>query len=108
LEIFLLNNLSKGYAFLSSCPQLLIITPILTADIKIRVYFAHKGCPWERGTNENFNGLVRQFFPKGTDFNKVSNYHINIVQNMLNGRPRRVLNWQTPYEAFIKIVALKA
>ena len=81
---------------------------ILTADTKIRVYFAHKGCPWERGTNENFNGLVRQFFPKGTDFNKVSNDHINKVQNMLNGRPRRVLNWQTPYEAFTKIVALKA
>ena len=65
---------------------------ILAADTKIRVYFAHKGCPWERGTNENFNGLVRQFFPKGTDFNKVSNYHINKVQNILNGRPRRVLN----------------
>ena len=81
---------------------------ILARDTKIRVYFAHKGSPWERGTNENFNGLVRQFFPKGTDFNKVSNYHINKVQNMLNGRPRRVLNWETPYEAFTRIVALKA
>ena len=79
----------------------------LAMETKVRVYFAHKGCPWERGTNENFNGLVRQFFPKGTDFNKVSNYHINKVQDLLNGRPRKVLSWETPYEVFGRSVALK-
>ncbi len=79
----------------------------LSAEAKIKVYFAHKGCPWERGTNENFNGLVRQFFPKGTDFNKVSYYQINKAQDLLNGRPRKVLDWDTPYEAFAKSVALK-
>ena len=79
----------------------------LAMETKVRVYFAHKGCPWERGTNENFNGLVRQFFPKGTDFNKVSNYHINKVQDLLNVRPRKVLSWETPYEVFGRSVALK-
>lgn len=79
----------------------------LTKEAKIKVYFAHKGCPWERGTNENFNGLVRQFFPKGTDFNKVSYYQINKAQDLLNGRPRKVLDWNTPYEAFAENVALK-
>ena len=79
----------------------------LSEDAKIKVYFAHKGCPWERGTNENFNGLVRQYFPKGTDFNKVSYYQINKAQHLLNGRPRKVLDWDTPYEAFAKSVALK-
>jgi len=79
----------------------------LTAQTNVRVYFAHKGCPWERGTNENLNGLVRQFFPKGTDFNKVSRYQINKVQDLLNGRPRRVLDYDTPYEVFARSVALK-
>lgn len=79
----------------------------LTKSSKVKVYFAHKGCPWERGTNENFNGLVRQFFPKGTDFNKVSYYEIRKAQDLLNGRPRKALDYYTPYEVFAKEVALK-
>lgn len=79
----------------------------LSADAKIKVYFTHKGCPWGRGTNEKFNGLVRQFFPKGSDFNKVSYYQVNKAQDLLNGRPRKVLDWEIPYEAFAKSVALK-
>ncbi len=78
----------------------------LTKSSKVKVYFAHKSSPWERGTNENFNGLVRQFFPKGTDFNKVTYYQIQKAQALLNGRPRRVLDYDTPYEAFAKEVAL--
>lgn len=77
---------------------------LFTKQTNIKVYFAHPGSPWERGTNENTNGLVRQFFPKGTNFNKVSRREIKKVQHLLNGRPRKILNWQTPYEIFNKLL----
>ena len=78
-----------------------------TIDTGIQVYFAHPGCPWERGTNENTNGLIRQYFPKGTDFTKVSTRRIKYVQRELNDRPRRVLHWKKPDEVFNQLVALK-
>lgn len=77
---------------------------LFTKQTKVKVYFAHPASPWERGTNENTNGLIRQFFPKGTDFNKVSRREIKKVQHLLNGRPRKTLNWQTPYEVFNKLL----
>lgn len=73
---------------------------LLTQDTQVRVFFAHPHSPWERGTNENTNGLIRQFFPKGTDFSTVSRREIKHVQALLNSRPRRVLNWRTPSEVF--------
>jgi len=77
----------------------------LFTDISgVKVYFAHPASPWERGTNENTNGLIRQFFPKGTDFNKVSRKEIKHVQDLLNGRPRATLNWKTPFEALQDIM----
>lgn len=74
---------------------------LFSKQTKIRVYFAHPQSPWERGTNENTNGLLRQYFPKGKfDFNKIKRKEIKAVQNQLNGRPRKVLNWSTPLEVF--------
>jgi transposase, IS30 family len=70
----------------------------------VKVYFAHPRSPWERGTNENTNGLIRQFFPKGTDFNKISRAEIKKVQNLLNGRPRQTLNFQKPFEVFNQLI----
>ena len=70
----------------------------------VKVYFAHPRSPWERGTNENTNGLIRQFFPKGTDFNKVSRYEVKKVQNLLNGRPRQTLNFRKPFEVFNELI----
>lgn len=73
---------------------------LFTQTTGIRVYFAHPQSPWERGTNENTNGLLRQFFPKRTDFTQLSRRQIKQVQDLMNGRPRKVLNWRTPSEAF--------
>lgn len=78
-----------------------------TIDTGIHVYFAHPGSPWERGTNENTNGLIRQYFPKGTDFSKVSSREIKRVQRELNDRPRAVLHYKKPDEVINQLVALK-
>lgn len=78
-----------------------------TMDTGIAVYFAHPGSPWERGTNENTNGLIRQYFPKGTDFSTVSTREIKRVQRELNDRPRAVLHYQKPDEVINHLVALK-
>lgn len=72
----------------------------ITRKTNIRVYFSHGGSPWERGANENTNGLVRQFFPKGTDFTNISRREIKQVEKLLNGRPRKVLQWKKPEEVF--------
>jgi transposase, IS30 family len=79
---------------------------LFTKETEMQVYFAHPASPWERGTNENTNGLIRDFFPKGTDFRKVTSYQIKRVQHLLNGRPRKVLKWRTPYEAFKKLAGV--
>ena len=71
-----------------------------TENLNMAVYFCHPHSPWERGTNENTNGLIRQYFPKGTDFSLVSEEEIKFAQERLNNRPRKVLNWHTPKEVF--------
>lgn len=78
-----------------------------TIDTGIAVYFAHPGSPWERGTNENTNGLIRQYFPKGTDFSVVSVREIKRVQRELDDRPRAVLHYKKPDEVINQLVALK-
>lgn len=77
---------------------------LFTKNTKMKVYFAHPQSPWERGTNENTNGLLRQFFPKGINFKKISRARIKHVQDLMNGRPRATLNWKTPYEAMQELL----
>jgi len=77
---------------------------LFTKDTEVQVYFADPHSPWQRGTNENTNGLVRDFFPKGTDFNLVSVRELKRVQKLLNERPRKSLGWKTPKEAFNKLI----
>ena len=68
--------------------------------LQAKVYFAHPYCSWERGLNENMNGLIRQYFPKGTNFNHVSDDEVNDVVYRLNHRPRKCLQYKTPHEVF--------
>lgn len=79
---------------------------LFTRDTNVKVYFAHPYSPWERGTNENTNGLIRQFFPKKTDFSKATLKEIKKAQDLLNGRPRKVLGWRKPNEVFQNLIAL--
>lgn len=77
---------------------------LFTKETKMKVYFAHPKSPWERGTCENTNGLIRQFFPTNTNFRKVSRREIKWAQKLLNERPRKTLNWRTPKEAMADLL----
>jgi len=74
------------------------IAEALQADF----YFAHPYSSWERGANENMNGLIRQYFPKDTDFTTVTDAEVEKVMEKLNHRPRKCLDYQTPFEVFLK------
>jgi IS30 family transposase len=81
---------------------------LFTKDTEVQVYFADPQSPWRRGTNENTNGLIRDFFPKGIDFSLVSTREIKRVQRLLNERPRKVLGWKTPKESFATLFEKRA
>ena len=69
-------------------------------------FYAHAYSSWERGCNENLNGLIRRYLPKKTDFNTVSDEDIKKIEYLLNSRPRKRLGWKTPYEVFYNITGV--
>jgi IS30 family transposase len=77
-------------------------------DTKVNVYFCDPHSPWQRGSNENTNGLLRQYFPKGTDLDAFSRADLAAVADELNGRPRQRLGWMKPSEVFGRTVASTA
>ena len=77
----------------------------LRIDTGLKVYFCDPQSPWQRGTNENTNGLLRQYFPKGTDLSGYHPDYLEFVANQLNDRPRKRLDWKTPKEALEKLLS---
>jgi len=80
----------------------------LQADADIDVFFCDPHSPWQRPSNEHMNGLLRQYFPKGTDLNNVSLEQARHVAAEMNGRPRKVLGWRTPAEVYADVIATAA
>ena len=80
--------------------------PQFTVDNRVDVFFCDPHSPWQRGSNENTNGLLRQYFPKGTDLSLHDEAKLEQVADSLNTRPRQTLGWKTPAEAYAETVAM--
>jgi IS30 family transposase len=78
----------------------------LEAKLGIKCYFAHPYHSWERGANENLNGLIRRYLPKGTDFGAIPDKHIKRIEYLLNSRPRKRLGGKTPYQVFYELTGV--
>ena len=79
-----------------------------TIDTGLQICICDPRSPWQRGTNENTNGLLRQSFPKGTNLNAVAQAELDAVAAELNGRPRQTLGWRSPSQTFAEAVAMTA
>jgi IS30 family transposase len=77
---------------------------LLTKQTNMKVYFAHPASPWEKAGVENTNGLLRQYFPKGTDFKTIEESEYQRIQKEFNERPRKKLNWNNPALVFAKLL----
>lgn len=77
----------------------------ITAELGAPIYFCDSRSPWQRGSNENANGLLRQYFPKGTILNRYKPGHLKAVQDEINSRPRRVLGDRSPTKLFSTLLA---
>jgi len=95
LKILTMNRGSENIAYQE-------IEKVLGLDC----YYAHAYSSWERGCNENLNGLIRRYLPKKTDFNTISDKQIRQIEYLLNSRPRKRLGWKTPYEVFYNMTGV--
>jgi IS30 family transposase len=77
----------------------------IARELEADFFFAHPHHPWERGTNENTNGLLRQYFPKSTNFHSTRPRELRCAEHKLNNRPRKVLGWKTPLESLLNITS---
>jgi transposase, IS30 family len=77
-----------------------------TVDTGVAIYFCDPHSPWQRGSNENTNGLLRQYMPKGTDLSALSAADLEAIAASLNGRPRKTLQWMSPSEKLSEVLAL--
>ena len=79
----------------------------MAKTLKAKVYFADPYAAWQRGLNENTNGLIRQYFPKGTDLRHVTQEKLHLVTERLNQRPRKTLSYLTPHEVYYENKRIK-
>ena len=77
----------------------------LTENTGMKVYFCDPYSPWQRGSNENTNGLLRQYFPKGSDLSGYTQAQLDAIADELNGRPRMTLGWRKPLEVYAEHLA---
>ena len=77
----------------------------LSAKVNIDIFFCDPHSPWQRGSNENANGLVREFLSKGVDMSQVSHQKLTAIEHMLNHRPHKILNYHSPHKVFSTLTA---